>query len=240
MERASDYALQLGLGALMGMHWWTYFVSMQVSTVAIGLISRSTAPVLTVFLEPACPGAPSSGSGRPARGGGAVRGLPAGAGVFVADAYLRGVVYGMASAGFLSLRNILHRQGQRGYGGVQLMIYQVLGVIPLFLVLSMIRPLSIQVADAGKLVLLGMVFTAVPHTLIAVSLRHLPARSVILITSMMLVYGTLLAWWLLGETPLPRTLAGGAVIAGCAMIENLQARALASAATVAPLPSAGD
>ena len=68
------------------------------------------------------------------------------------------------------------------------------------------------------------------------SLRHLAARTVILITSMMLVYGTLLAWWLLGETPLPRTLAGGVVIAGCALIENQRA---GSAAPVAPLPSAG-
>ena len=39
-------------GVIMGFHWWTYFLSIQLSTVAIGLLTIYTYPVMAVFLEP--------------------------------------------------------------------------------------------------------------------------------------------------------------------------------------------
>ena len=39
-------------GFLMGLHWITYFYSLKLSNVAIGMISLFTYPILTAFLEP--------------------------------------------------------------------------------------------------------------------------------------------------------------------------------------------
>ena len=39
-------------GVLMGMHWVTYFYALQLSNVAIGMLSLFTYPVMTSFLEP--------------------------------------------------------------------------------------------------------------------------------------------------------------------------------------------
>ena len=100
------------------------------------------------------------------------------------------------------------------------MIYQIAGLIPVFAVLVAINPLPVSGKDAGLLIALGLVFTAVPHTLIAMALRHLSARTVLLVTSLMLVYGTALGWMVLGEVPRLGTLAGGAIIATCALVEG--------------------
>lgn len=41
-----------GIGILMGLHWVFFFASMQMSTVAIGMLSLFTYPMMTVLLEP--------------------------------------------------------------------------------------------------------------------------------------------------------------------------------------------
>ncbi len=220
LERRIDYWAQFGLGAMLGIHWATYFGSMQVSTIAIGLVSLFTAPVLTVFLEPLF------GETR-LRSFDVLLGLCVLAGVYLMvpefsweNRYAQGVAWGLVSAVFLSLRNILHRRAQRNYGGPQLMIYQIAGLITLFAVLVAVDPLPVTRTNAGLLVVLGLIFTAIPHTLIVIALRHLSARTVLLVTSLMLVYGTALGWLLLGEVPRASTLVGGAIIATCAVIEG--------------------
>jgi drug/metabolite transporter (DMT)-like permease len=39
-------------GAILAVHWFTFFLSIQVSTVAIGLLAFSTFPLFATFLEP--------------------------------------------------------------------------------------------------------------------------------------------------------------------------------------------
>ncbi|MBN1223790.1 MAG: DMT family transporter, partial [Candidatus Aminicenantes bacterium] len=48
----SDLRLLLFLGLVLAGHWVSFFQSIQVSSVAIGLLSFSTFPVFTTFLEP--------------------------------------------------------------------------------------------------------------------------------------------------------------------------------------------
>lgn len=40
------------MGIILAVHWTTFFQSIQMSTVAIGLLTFSTFPVFTTFLEP--------------------------------------------------------------------------------------------------------------------------------------------------------------------------------------------
>jgi drug/metabolite transporter (DMT)-like permease len=53
VAKPSDRLLFLCLGALLAVHWTVFFLSVQVSTVAVGLLSYSSFPVFTAFIEPA-------------------------------------------------------------------------------------------------------------------------------------------------------------------------------------------
>ena len=71
------------------------------------------------------------------------------------------------------------------------------------------------------LVLLGIVFTAVPHTLFAHGLIHLKAKTASLIACVQVVYATLFAAVLLGEWPSVNVLIGGLIVISAAMYESL-------------------
>lgn len=47
-----DFPIILITGFLMGAHWVAYFYALKLSSVAIGMLSLFTYPVLTAFLEP--------------------------------------------------------------------------------------------------------------------------------------------------------------------------------------------
>ena len=47
---AKDRWLMLGGGVLIAIHWVTYFVALQLSSVAIGMLSLFTYPVITAIL----------------------------------------------------------------------------------------------------------------------------------------------------------------------------------------------
>src|SRR5579875_964379 len=51
-RRRRDLALLIGQGALLAVHWTAFFASISVSNVAIGLLSFSSFPLFTAFLEP--------------------------------------------------------------------------------------------------------------------------------------------------------------------------------------------
>ena len=47
-----DYGIAVLLGAIVGLHWVTYFAGMQMAGVTIGVIAFFTYPIMTVFIEP--------------------------------------------------------------------------------------------------------------------------------------------------------------------------------------------
>src|SRR4051812_16347048 len=52
LDSARDYRRMLILGVLLCVHWITFFHAMQVSNIAIGMLSLYAYPVMTVFMEP--------------------------------------------------------------------------------------------------------------------------------------------------------------------------------------------
>ena len=49
---AKSYSIFILLGFLLAVHWVAFFQSIQISTVAVGLLSYSSFPVFTAFFEP--------------------------------------------------------------------------------------------------------------------------------------------------------------------------------------------
>ena len=52
LDNRKDYLLIMMTGAVLAIHWTTFFQSIQVSSVAIGTITFSTFPLFLTFLEP--------------------------------------------------------------------------------------------------------------------------------------------------------------------------------------------
>lgn len=82
-------------------------------------------------------------------------------------------------------------------------------------------PVVPTISELGMLLFLGVVTTAVAHTLFITSLKVLPAQITGVVSSMESVYGILLAFLVLRETPSFRAIAGAAVIIGVVVLSQL-------------------
>lgn len=215
-----DYAIALLLGVLLSIHWVTYFHAMQVSSVVVGVISLFTFPVITVFLEPIFHG------GRP-HFTDVLSALVMLFGIYLLvpgfslDNHVTlGVLWGILSALLFSLRNIIQSRYFADYPAKQALLYQV--TITFFLLLPFGAETVPQVGHTQwlQLVVLGVIFTALPHTLFAFGLRYFRAKTASLIACLQVVYATVFAGLILGEWPSLVTALGGLIVVLAAMYET--------------------
>jgi drug/metabolite transporter (DMT)-like permease len=208
--------MELGCGALLALHWVTFFQAIQVSTVAVGLLSYSTAPVFVAVLEP--PWFRERFSSRAL-----VCALLTVAGVALlvprwhaGDAVAIGMVYGMAygvvSGLSFAVLSLLNRGLVRRQPSIRVAFHQELAAL---LVLSPLLPWVWRPLTGLEWVLLaalGLICTALAHSLFIHALTEVRARVAAIVSALEPVYGIALAWLLLGEVPAWRTLGGGALI----------------------------
>ncbi len=223
LRTGREYSWAVLSGLALFAHWVTYFMSIQLSTVAIGILSLHVYPVITALAEPLFFKEPFHRIDVLM----AVAVL-AGLGIMVPDLSFssqttQGILWGVLSAVFWTARNLLSRQLVQAYSGLKVMAYQlgVCALIPLPLILSSgqtVSPLA-----WGQLALLGIIFTALPHTLFTNTLQHLTIRTVSVMATLLPVYGTVLAALVLKEIPAIRTLIGGAIVIAVVLYETWRA-----------------
>ncbi|MDP3940399.1 MAG: DMT family transporter [Deltaproteobacteria bacterium] len=222
LENRRAYLMVVLLGALLGAHWILYFHAVQISNVAIGIVSLFTFPVITVLLEPAFNRAridPADVVTALAVLAGVLLMVP---GLSLESSATHGVALGVCSALLYSLRNIFQKKYLSGSDSAVTLFFQVT-VAALLLLPVMPRGFGGQAAPwALQLVALGLLFTAFPHSLLLDSLRHLKAKTLGIVQSLQPAYGIALAALLLGEYPSLRTLGGGAIILGAALYESIK------------------
>ncbi len=218
-----DYGIVLLLGFLLGVHWVTYFHSMQVSTVAIGIIAIFSHPVISVLLEPLF-------AGQRPRLADLVIAIWVLCGIAIMmpelnfeSSVTQGVLWGLFSALLFSLRNIVYKRYFGHYNSSLAMMYQCLIVGVLLLPFAGGFIVSASADNLILLLVLGVLFTATPHTLFSFSLKLLPVKTASLIMCLLPVYAALLAALLLGEIPDVRTLIGGAMVLSAAIFESVHA-----------------
>ncbi|MCK5262742.1 MAG: DMT family transporter [Gammaproteobacteria bacterium] len=221
LNNKRDYLIALLLGFFLAMHWVTYFHAMQVSSIAIGIISLYTFPVITVFLEPFFHGE------RPH-----IKDIIS-ALVILFGIYLlvpefsinnqtaTGVFWGVLSAFLFAMRNMIHGRYFKTYPARHALFYQTLAVIVLLIPFSAQVIPEISQTQWLQLAILGIFFTALPHTLFANSLLHLKAKTVSLVACIQVVYGTLFAALFLTEIPDWRTITGGLIVICTAAFETV-------------------
>jgi len=224
LASTKDYGIAVLLGVVVGIHWVTYFAGMQMAGVTIGIIAFFTYPVITVFLEPTL--SRSNSKSRPQVKDIVIASIVL-IGIFLlipeinlGNQVTLGIVTGIISAFFFALRNILHKNYFSHYSGPHTMLYQTLVA---FLILGLFIEVPIaQVTnrDWSLILLVGIVFTAMPHALFASSLRHLSATTAGLISCLQPLYGSVLAFLLLSERANMLTIIGGTLVVSAALFET--------------------
>ena len=212
LNRRADLGWILLLGVIVAGHWITFFTAIQRSTVAIGVIAGFTFPVMTVLMEPWFFREPLDRRNL-------VLALIVFAGVYLAvpggaltGRVALGVASGILSAFLYALRNILYRKYLSGYPASTMMFYQVL--VAAIVLLPFVLPSVDLITDHrwGYLVVLGVVFTALSHTLFVDSLRVIRASTAGMLTGLEPIYGIGLAALFLSEIPGIRTVAGMLIV----------------------------
>ena len=209
-----DGALLVAQGGLLALHWTAFFQSINVSTVAIGLLAFSSFPLFTAALEPLLL------RQRPSRLqlAGALCVLP---GVYLLAPKLtltssatRGVLWGLLAGATFALLSVSNRWLARAYPSAVISLYQdAAAAVVLAPVLLIAHPARLFAPRQLLLLLtLGVLCTAIAHTLFIEGMRHATAQLASLIATLEPVWGIGFALLVLGEVPTARTLAGGAII----------------------------
>jgi len=205
-------ALLVVLGALLAGHWAAFFRSIQVSSVAVGLLSCYSFPAFTVLLEPLL-----------SREKLDKRNLLMAAlclvGVFLivprldlGDEVYQGVLWGLLAGVTFAVLTLFNRRLAQEHSSLGIAFLEDFFATLFLLPCLMIIPARPSSRDLALLAVLGVACTAVSHTLFIQGMKHIRAQTASIISSLEPVYGILLALILLGEVPAIRTLAGGTVI----------------------------
>ncbi|MCK5386895.1 MAG: DMT family transporter [Gammaproteobacteria bacterium] len=223
LSQTKDYGIVILLGVLLALHWVTYFHAMQVSSIAVGVIALYTFPVITVFLEPLFHGEKPHIKD-------IISALTVLFGIYLLvpefslnNETTQGILWGVLSALFFALRNIIQGHYFKGYTARHSLFYQTLVTFIVLLPFSFEVIPEVTTIQWGQLLILGVFFTAVPHTLFAFSLLNLKAKTVSLVACVQVVYATVFAALLLSELPQLSTVIGGLIVVSAAMYESYTA-----------------
>jgi drug/metabolite transporter (DMT)-like permease len=209
-------------GIFMGAHWVTYFYALQLSNVAIGMLSIFTYPIITVFLEPLFFKVKLELKN-------VLLGLLVLVGIYLLTPKFsleshqtQGVLFGIISALFYSLRNIIMKQKVSTYHGSMLMFYQM---IVIALVLSPVifffegTPTTNDWLGLGALALFTTTFG---HTLFVLTMKHFSISSASIMSSIQPVFGILFGILFLSEIPSFQTIIGGSLIIFTVILKSLK------------------
>ena len=212
--RRRDIFLLICGGGILAIHWWAFLASIQLSTVAIGTVTFSAFPMFVTFLEPMFFRQPL----KPINIGiSAV--ILAGVCLMVPELSLGnqhsfGVLVGMLSALAYAVLTLMNKGFAERYSGTVISFYEQAAATVFLFPFVFVGEMRPTVAEIGLLLVLGILTTALAHTIFISSLRVLSARVASVCATMEPVYGILFAFLLIHEVPSTRECLGAVVILG--------------------------
>jgi drug/metabolite transporter (DMT)-like permease len=224
IESFKDLVLFFLMGAVLSVHWTTFFKSIQVSTVAIGLLTFSTFPLFVTFMEPYF-------FHEKLRKFdiltaslvflGLVLIIP---NFSLSHNLTQGALWGILSGLTFAILSLLNRKYVKRYGASTVAFYQ-----NAFATLFLLPFLSLSSETLGTnhlilLAILGIFCTALAHGLFIKGLTHVRAQLASITACLEPVYGIGFALVFLGEVPAIRTIFGGAIILGGLILATVSSR----------------
>lgn len=219
IEKKDIKTLIIG-GVLFAAHWLTYFYALKLSSVAIGMLSLFTYPVITAILEPLI-----------------LRtkilkfhlflGVLILIGVYLLvpefnteNAHFKAVGFGVLSAFCFSLRNIFMKSIVHKYNGSVLMVNQLVVISVLLSPMFFLLDISQIVNFIPSLLALILLCTSLGHTLFLHSFKNFSTVSASIISCLQPLYGIILGMIFLNEFPGISTIFGGAIILSSVFFES--------------------
>ena len=201
-------------GVLLALHWVAFFQAIQTASVAVGLLGFASFPVFVLLLESVVlrrRARPSEWACGAAVAVGLVLLVP----IFELDnRIVRGLMWGLVSGFSFALLAISNRALAARRAAVQIAFWQN-ACAALVLMPALIFATAVpRASEVAALLVLGVVCTALAHSLFIDSMRTLSAHTASVVASLEPVYGIILAALLLGEWPNARTVVAATVILG--------------------------
>lgn len=220
--RKTDLFFLILQGVLLAAHWVLFFLSIQVSSVAVGLLTFSSFPLFVTFMEPFF-------FKERLRCGDVITSLVVFAGIIlvVPDLDLTnqttlGAVYGILSGLTFAVLALANRRNVKEADAVAVAFYQnFFAALFLGLPILALNPALPGIDALPRLIVLGVIFTALAHTCFIRSLSVIRVQTASIIAGLEPVYGIFFAFILLNEIPVVRTLAGGVLIIGATIAAGL-------------------
>lgn len=205
-------------GAVLAVHWFTFFHSIQISTVAIGLLTFSTFPLFVTFMEPYF-------FAEQLRPFDILVAMVVIVGLALvipefdfSNNITQGVFLGVLAGFTFAALSLLNRRHVQTYSPLIVAFYQYsfAAIFTLPILVHVWIPPTRQ--DILLLFILGVVCTALAQTLYIHSLVHIKAQLASVVSGLEPVYGIIFALVLLGEIPSRRTIVGGVIILGAVFL----------------------
>lgn len=203
-------------GILLGMHWYTYFKAVELSSIAIGLTALFTFPIITTLIEPYWFKTPLS-----------IKNLISASICFLGICILLygakgdlkvlvGIAMGICSAMVYTLRNLISKPLLTHIPSPQLMLHQTMIASVFFMVILFFSGIPVKAIAFSKenmiyALLLGSLFTGVAHTCFMHGFKYFKASFVSILAAVQPFYGTLLGMLIIKETPSMSTWIGGGI-----------------------------
>ena len=221
-KSGKDLIILIVMGILLALHWFTFFQSIKVSNVAIGLITFSSFPLFVTFMEPYF-------FKERLRLFSILMAVLVFSGLLlvipsfdIKNNITAGVVWGVLSGFTFAILSLANRKVVSSYPPTIIAFFQnSIAAITLFPFLCFVE-FAFQPLDYILLPVLGIFCTAAAFTLFIQSLSHLKAQLVSIITCLEPVYGILLAILIINEIPTLRTWLGGALILGTIFVASFK------------------
>lgn len=218
-----DRILLLSSSILFALHWVTYFYAIQVSSVAIAMLSLFTFPVLTSFIEPFY--FKTKFNKRHL-----ILAIVVLTGLYIMAPEInlendntKGIISGVLSGLFFAFRNLTMKSNSSKYSSSVLMFYQFLFIAIIFTPFIFTNNTSQTVEFLPYILCLGVVTTAIGHTIFVKSLKNFNVSTASIIASSQPVFGILMGVLFLNEIPNSYTIIGGALILSTVFIESYMA-----------------
>jgi len=224
IDSKKDVYIILLSAVFLGIHWITYFYALKLSNVALGMLSLFSFPVITALLEPFF----TKTKLNPIH---IALGFLVLIGIYMLapsfdfqSSQFKGILFGLFSAVFYALRNLMLKKQALKYHGTSLMMYQTIFLAILLLPFMFFMDGSNITTQYPYVIVLALVTTAIGHSLFIGSLKHFSVSTASIIGSAQPIFGIIIAFFLLNEIPTLNTFIGGALIIATVIIESVRSR----------------
>lgn len=207
-----DYLVVIIAGIILALHWYTFIKSIQTASVAIGTLTFSVFPLFVTFLEPLVFHESFNYKN-------ILIALIMLVGVMITVPELSlnnhmtlGIVIGLISALSYACLCLFNRYLSKSYSSRVICFYEQATATVVLLPSLFLISISYTYLDLSILIFLGIVCTAIVHSIYISSLKHINVQLAGLISGMESVYSIILAFILLKQGLSLNEFVGGIVI----------------------------